>query len=440
MSLGNSNTYVAPQSTKAISLARIDWNNSIRAVFQNFYSEATPASTNITIDGATTTPLDGMLYMSARTGRLYVRNSSFDKGNPIHSGFTRNGLGIFIEESLATANVSTYEVGELFGTPGSNARIYMKTNNSGAIADIGLPVSNSIVNTMMKPGSITYDKLADDAVKLDKMQELSGNSVLGSSTPGNPVELAAYAPGRAILAATSNVAIRDQLNLSLGRDAANVTLAANSRMAYQPIQLQTGSGSLSSVQVTGNIHIYTNSGGHTLTLPAATASGGTHVVMFQHAGSNGALTIAAAGADTFEFGHASTSNTKLGPGDSIAILSDGVSKWYPILNSRRSEPIYGHIDASASVDVYYVLPYTFRSGTVRSIAGQTDSGTTTITVRRNGVPLTWGASGNSISFTSAGQVYTANASHTFDIAQSVDINLTATGDDFRFAIMVDYDF
>jgi hypothetical protein len=438
MSLGNSNTYVAPQSTKAISLARIDWNNSIRAVFQNFYSEATPTSTNITIDGVTTTPLDGMLYMSARTGRLYVKSSSFDKGNPIHSGFTRNGIGPFVEEGLSTANVSTYEVGELFAVHGSNARVYMKTNNSGAIVDIGLPVSNSIVNTMMRPESVTYDKIAPDAVKFDKMQELSAEVVIGAITAGNPVELSAKAPGRAILASADNVAIRDQLGLSLGLNAGNVTLAANSRMAYQPIQLQTGSGSLSAVQVTGNVHVYTNTGGHTLTLPAATASGGTHVVMFKHSGT-GTLQISAAGSDTMEFGAASTSNTKLGPGDFIALLSDGTSKWYP-LNNRKIDTVTGHIDASAVVDVYYLIPYAFRAGTVRQFYGITDSGTTTAQIRKASTPMHWGASGTSLNFTSAGELYTANAGHTFSISENINLNLTASGDDFRFSMLVDYDF
>jgi hypothetical protein len=439
MSLGNSNTYVAPQSTKAISLARIDWNNSIRAVFQNFYSEATPTSTNITIDGVTVTPLDGMLYHSARTGRLYVKSSSFDKGNPVHSGFTRNGIGPFVEEGLATANVSTYEVGELFAVHGSNARVYMKTNNSGAIVDIGLPVSNSIVNTMMRPESVTYDKIALDAVKFDKMQELSAEVVMGAITAGNPVELSAKAPGRAILASADNVAIRDQLGLSLGRNAGNVTLAANSRMAYQPIQLQTGSGSLSSVQVTGNVHVYTNTGGHTLTLPAANASGGTHVVMFKHSGVAGTLQVSAAGSDTIEFGAVSTSNTKLGPGDFVALLSDGTSKWYP-LNDRKLETVTGHIDASAGIDIYYLIPYAWRAGTVRQFYGITDSGTTTVTARNGGNPITWGVSGTSISFTSAGQTYTASAGHLFGISASIDLNLTATGDDFRFSMLIDYDF
>lgn len=166
MSLSDSNTYASPESVKSISLARSDWNNSMRAVLQNFRSTSAPAAANINLQGTLTAPPNGMLFSSATNGRLYLADSVFNRSNPVYGGnWTRIGIAHTIEDSLASADFTTYEQGELFGTVGANTRLYMKSDTGSTIVDIGIPPTNSIVNTMLKAQSVTQDKVTADIAK-----------------------------------------------------------------------------------------------------------------------------------------------------------------------------------------------------------------------------------------------------------------------------------
>ncbi len=165
MALGETNTFALPTSAKSIALARIDYTNSHKALIQNFYSDAKPTAINITIEGDQVTPFNGTIYKSSLTGRLYVRDSKFEKGNPQYgSSWTRNGIGSFLEESLASMDITTYEVGELFTTALSNARLYMKDSNANTFVDIGLPLTNSITGNKIVDSSITGDKIANATI------------------------------------------------------------------------------------------------------------------------------------------------------------------------------------------------------------------------------------------------------------------------------------
>lgn len=165
MPIGETNTFALPSSAKSIALARIDYTNSHKALLQNFYSDAKPTAINFTVEGDQITPLNGTIYRSSLAGRLYVRDSIFEKGNPLYSSsWTRNGIGSFLEESLASTDITTYEVGELFVTALSNARLYMKDSNSNTFVDIGLPLINSITGNKMVDSSITGDKIANATI------------------------------------------------------------------------------------------------------------------------------------------------------------------------------------------------------------------------------------------------------------------------------------
>ncbi len=165
MAIGETNTFVVPSSGKSISLSRIDYNDSHKAAMQSFYSDAVPDSVNITVEGIATTPLNGMLFRSSLSGRLYIRDSNFEKGNPLYgANWTRNGIGPFVEETLASMDIDTYEIGELFVTVGSNARVYMKSTNAGAIVDVGLPLANSITEVMVIDSAITSAKIANASI------------------------------------------------------------------------------------------------------------------------------------------------------------------------------------------------------------------------------------------------------------------------------------
>ncbi len=165
MALGETNTFALPSSAKSIALSRIDYNDSHKSVLQNFYSDAIPVAINITIEGDQVTPLDGTIYRSSLTGRVYIKDTKYNKGNPVYgANWTRNGIGPFVEDSLALADFNTYEIGELFAVIGSNAGLYMKSTNAGAIIDVGAPRSNSITTSLIIDSAITSDKLANATI------------------------------------------------------------------------------------------------------------------------------------------------------------------------------------------------------------------------------------------------------------------------------------
>lgn len=142
------NTFATPKAVDTIALARIDWNNSEQALLHSFYSLHAPTSVNITIEDIATTPPDGTLFRSSNTNVLYIKDVS-EKGNPVHAGFTVNGIGSRILELVGDYDTNDFEIGELFKTVGSNARIYMKSSNGGAIVDLGLPATATVTSAML---------------------------------------------------------------------------------------------------------------------------------------------------------------------------------------------------------------------------------------------------------------------------------------------------
>ncbi len=165
MALSKSNTFILPASTKSVAIARVDWNSSFFSMLQSFYSNAVPVALNIDDEGTTVNPPDGTLYRSRETGALYVADTlhTVGTGNPVYGDpWTRNGIGIRVEDNLAAVDITTYEIGELFGTVPSNARVYMKSTEAGLFVDIGIPPADSISNTMLKANSVTADKISDD--------------------------------------------------------------------------------------------------------------------------------------------------------------------------------------------------------------------------------------------------------------------------------------
>ena len=171
MSLVDSNSYIEPTSGTTLNISRLQYNNSMRSLLTNFRSVATPAAPNLTAIGAAIGEQDGMLFRSEKTNALYISDSVHVKSSPVGGNFTRVGIGNRVENGIAAlaGNVASYEIGELVATPSSsgaisaNARLYLITDNSGAMAgvkDIGIPPTNgSITNTMIRLNSISLDRI-----------------------------------------------------------------------------------------------------------------------------------------------------------------------------------------------------------------------------------------------------------------------------------------
>lgn len=159
-----SNNFVLPQAGDSIALARVFWNNSFRAVGENFYGFNPPTPGNYVIEGSNTSPVpDGILFREQVSGALYIHDSVHKKVTHLGASWTRVGIGWRVEETLVDVNLANYEIGEGFVTVNANSRLYMKSTNAGAIVDLGLPAPLTVTTAMLQDGSVTSDKLADGA-------------------------------------------------------------------------------------------------------------------------------------------------------------------------------------------------------------------------------------------------------------------------------------
>src|SRR6056300_528650 len=149
MALVDSNTYIEPTAGTSLNASRSQFNNSLRSLLTNFKSAATPSATNITASGVNIGNQDGMLFRSAATNALYISDSVHVKSAPVGGNFTRVGIGNRVENGI--------------GALAANARLYLITDNSGAMSgvkDMGIPPTNgSVVNTMIGIGAITADRM-----------------------------------------------------------------------------------------------------------------------------------------------------------------------------------------------------------------------------------------------------------------------------------------
>ena len=189
MPTGNSNTYVLPSQGSSIAVSRTQFNSSLRAVLQNFYSTGAPGTDNL-IDSSSplaASDYNGMLYRNSTTGMLYISDSAITVADgrtnrPVGGNFTRYGIAWRQQGSLAAAasNIATFDVGEAFvvvgsGVSASNNRIYLRAATTGVFendfVDLGKPAPGQVdataltnfsisgiilANTLARPSTVTF--------------------------------------------------------------------------------------------------------------------------------------------------------------------------------------------------------------------------------------------------------------------------------------------
>ena len=179
MATGNSNTYVLPSQGSSIAVSRTQFNSSLRAVLQNFYSSGAPSTDNLIDSGSamTAADYDGMLFRNSTTGMLYISDSAITVADgrtnrPVGGNFTRYGIAWRQQASLAAAaaNIATFDVGEAFavvgsGVSASNNRLYLRVATSGTFAndfvDLGKPAPGQVDATSLSDYSISGTILAN---------------------------------------------------------------------------------------------------------------------------------------------------------------------------------------------------------------------------------------------------------------------------------------
>jgi microcystin-dependent protein len=179
MPTGNSNTYVLPSQGSSIAVSRTQFNSSLRAILQNFYSTGAPGTDNL-IDSSSplaASDYNGMLYRNSTTGMLYISDSAITVADgrtnrPVGGNFTRYGIAWRQQGSLAAAasNIATFDVGEAFvvvgsGVSASNNRIYLRAATTGVFdsdfVDLGKPAPGQVDATALTNFSISGIILAN---------------------------------------------------------------------------------------------------------------------------------------------------------------------------------------------------------------------------------------------------------------------------------------
>lgn len=177
MALSDSNTFVLPSQGASIAVSRSQFNNSLKAVLSNFYSDAIPDSENLVEGGSSlsVTEYDGMFYRSSDTGVVYISDSAITVASgrtnrPIGGNFTRYGIAWRQQGSLAAAaaNISDFDVGEAFAivkdTEGSsNNSVWLRVATTGTFAsdwiNLRTPQSDTVATGLIQDQAITGPKL-----------------------------------------------------------------------------------------------------------------------------------------------------------------------------------------------------------------------------------------------------------------------------------------
>lgn len=252
----SSNTFSTPSASQSIGQGRIQINEALFALLQNFYSVARPTSASITYEGDATAPPNGMFYVDANNGVLYKVDSTHSKNATVGQNLSRYGIGYRIEKDLTHAAgnvVNQYEIGEIFsttytGAPASNARLYMKYSNSSPyIVDVGIPPTNSVDSTILQDSAVTDGKLATGGnIKYDT----SGRLTLGSTTLNSNNQFTVYGSYNTAYANASTQTLTDgatiNWNLFIGQ-VATVTLGGNRTFAA-PTNMRVGTYILHVIQ------------------------------------------------------------------------------------------------------------------------------------------------------------------------------------------------
>jgi len=212
-----SNTFATPQASKAINLARVDFNQSMLSIATNFYGPSLPTSADITILGTATAPSDGWMYRNSKNGVLYIKDSANSKG--LAGDFTVNGIGSRIIESLSDyyGQESDFDLGELFKTVGSNARLYIKkanTTGDASIADVGLPTETYSITRPMLGNAIvdgtavsTNVSVTDRNEVINGQKNFTGNTLIISNTSAT----ATVGPDLELFRDSTSAAVNDYL-------------------------------------------------------------------------------------------------------------------------------------------------------------------------------------------------------------------------------------
>lgn len=186
-----SNTFVTPKAVTTLTQARVNYNDSITSLLDNFASSGAPGPSQISLEGTTGLRAGMLWYKNGNTieegqGRLLIYNGS---------EFTRNGINSYKAPSIAVANsavaAGAISYGE-FVFVGTDELYFVNTANTGVV-----PVTQTTApNSELLDGLNSTQFLRSDAA--DTMSEkltissnlsVSQNIGIGVLNPTNAIDI-----------------------------------------------------------------------------------------------------------------------------------------------------------------------------------------------------------------------------------------------------------
>lgn len=185
-----SNVFSTPTALATIAQGRVDTNISLQALLQNFYSEAPPNGSLVTLEGVQGLK-EGMIWVqqgnAVVSDRMFIYNPAV-ASHPLYPGFTRNGIGItsvntYSDASSALSN-SVLQAGELVRVANQN-RVYLVNNLGNQLINLGsdgfIETANN-ANYLGGYSSTSYVRTDVDSTVSANITVATGKSiVLGSA-------------------------------------------------------------------------------------------------------------------------------------------------------------------------------------------------------------------------------------------------------------------
>ena len=187
-----SNTFVTPKAVTTIAQSRIDYNQSVTSLLDNFASVGAPGPGAISLEGSTGLRTGMLWYKSGSStadgqGRLFVYNGT---------EFTRNGINTYKVASVSAANAAvvagTITYGELV-TVGNDTLYIVNASNTGVVPlTVGTAANSNLLDGLDSTQFLRSDAADSMSGKLTVTNNVSvsQNLGIGVANPSTAIDIA----------------------------------------------------------------------------------------------------------------------------------------------------------------------------------------------------------------------------------------------------------
>lgn len=213
-----SNVFVLPTAADTIYGGRPKLNDSLQALLQNFYSTVPPQANSVSLEDSLGLQ-PGMIWVSqgnsAISSRVFLYDASMPS-HPLYPGFTRDGIGIISQNTLAQANTALaaglLQSGELVRIRDLD-RIFLVNNARTSLIDLGtagtVELANNALNFNGIPSSSFVQVGSNASINAQIGIASSGSIAVGPLTISNTITSATMATSTgSLIFNSSNVPVQ----------------------------------------------------------------------------------------------------------------------------------------------------------------------------------------------------------------------------------------